>query len=55
MTGAAHTVDITGALGTSSSTTPALTSNKPGASTAIGAWINVMIDGNQYWIPAWSD
>lgn len=34
---------------------PVLTANKPGASTAVGTWMSVMINGVQYWVPAWSN
>ena len=37
------------------STTPALTANKPGASTSIGTWLSVVINGSQYWVPAWNN
>lgn len=50
-----HVISYTGNIGTSSGTTPVLTANKPGASTAIGAWISVTIDGTQFWVPAWSN
>lgn len=36
-------------------TGPVLTANKPGASTAIGRWVAITLDGVLYWIPAWSN
>lgn len=34
---------------------PVLTANKPGTGTAVGTWLSVIIDGNQYWLPVWED
>lgn len=36
-------------------TGPVLTANKPGASTAIGAWLAITLGGTLFWIPAWSN
>lgn len=45
---------FTGLFNTGASA-PVLTANKPGASTAIGAWLSVLVNGTQYWIPAWAN
>ena len=36
-------------------TGPVLTANKPGASTSIGRWIAILLDGVSYWVPAWNN
>ncbi len=46
---------ITGTF-TSGSQTPTLGTNKPGtAGGAPGTWLSVLIDGSQYWVPAWTN
>lgn len=37
------------------SAAPTLTANKPGVSSAIAVWLSVVINGTQYWIPAWNN
>jgi len=50
----AHGLQLQASLSTGG-VTPVLTANKPGSSSGIGTWVSLIIDGNQYWIPAWSN
>lgn len=54
--GAAANAFLFGSNYTSTGTAvPVLTANKPGAGTAIAAWLNVAFSSTQGWIPIWSN